>query len=230
MRVMNLNCPRCGSDAAVTWTTAPDGTHYTCRFSHGGEGPVSWTVPTTPRPGARTPAAGRSAPRRAPRAPTARGGAPARTPATPLTVNERGLAAVVEEVTRRGGHALVEHAGTKREVVVTGESAEGRLRLLVRTRTAGDWQSRASYGEPRAPQEHSTTFWVLVHLGPGAAQCYVIPEWWMRNDIYEKHEDYLRSHRGSRPVGHESDHHAIRTERVAQWLGRWDQLPVLRSS
>ena len=48
-----------------------------------------------------------------------------------------------------------------------------------------------------------------------------------RNDICDKHEDYLRSHGGSRALGPDSDHHAIRTERVAQWLGRWDQLGVL---
>lgn len=228
---MSQTCPRCGSDAAVTWTTAPDGTHYTCRFSHGSEGPVSWTVPTTPRratrpAAARRPASGSASPRER-RKPAVAVSAPA---APPLTVNERGLAAVVDEVTRRGGQAQVQQAERKREVVVTGPAAEGEARLLVRTRTAGDWQARASDGEPRAAEEHPTAFWVLVHLGPGSARCYVMPEWWIRNDIYEKHEDYLRLQGRSRAMSGESAPHAIRTERVAQWLGRWDQLPVLPDS
>ena len=139
-------------------------------------------------------------------------------------MNDRGIAAVVEEVTRRGGRARVEPAGTTREVVVTGEDYDGEVRLLVRARTAGDWHTRASYGEPRAEDEHPGAFWVLVHLSPGTAQCYVVPDWWMRNDIYDTHADSPRTHGGARALSPDSDHHAIRTERVAQWLGRWDRL------
>ena len=241
MTAMDQTCPRCGSDAAVTWSSAGDGTEYTCRFSHGGQGQVSWIVPATTRPAARPRAASRAAAPRAPRTPsagprqsgrgvTAGAAAPASPPALRLTVNDRGIAAVVEEVTRRGGHARVEHAGNSREVVVTGEGNDGQVRLLVRARAAGDWHTRASYGQPRAEDEHPTAFWVLVHLGPGGAQCYVVPEWWMRNDIYDHHEEYLRSPGGARALSPDSDHHAIPTARVAQWLGRWDQLPVLRSS
>jgi hypothetical protein len=145
-------------------------------------------------------------------------------------VNERGIAAVVEEVTRRGGHARVERDGNKREVVVTGDGDAGEVRLVVRARIAGGWQTKASYGEPRAEEEHPTTFWVLVHLALGTAFCYVVPEWWIRNDISEKHDDYLRSRGGMRPVSPDPDHHAIGTERVAQWIDRWDQLHVLKTS
>ena len=126
-----------------------------------------------------------------------------------------------------GTESRVEHVGNAREVVVNGEGHDGQVRLLVRARTAGDWHTRASYGEPRAEDEHPTAFWVLVHLGPGTAQCYVVPDWWMRNDIYDTHEDSLRTRGGSRALSPDSDHHAMRTKRVAQWLGRWDQLRVL---
>jgi len=69
MTVMDPSCPRCGSDAAITWSR--DGDAYTCRFSHGGQGPVSWTVPPAPRPPARARAGGRSAAPRAARTPAA---------------------------------------------------------------------------------------------------------------------------------------------------------------
>jgi hypothetical protein len=248
MQVMDPTCPRCGSDAAVTRTTEPDGIRYTCRFSHSGEGPFSWMVRTRSR-SARAPVAAGSGGARTPRKPAApratrpsaqsRTDAPARVASARLTVNERGIAAVVEEVTRRGGHARVEQDGNKREVVVTGDgdsdsdgkgdSDGGAVRLVVRARTAGAWQTKASYGEPRAEEEHPTTFWVLVHLASGRAFCYVVPEWWIQNDISEKHDDYLRSRGGTRQVNPDSDHHAIGTDRVAQWLDRWDQLPMLKT-
>ena len=190
----------------------------------------------TSRP-ARVPAADGSAEPRAPRkaaAPRARragagsrADAPAPIAAARLTVNERGIAAVVAEVTRRGGHARVEQDGNRHEVIVTGDGDAGEVRLVVRARTAGTWQTKASYGEPRAEEEHPTTFWVLVHLALGTALCYVVPEWWIRNDISEMHDAYLRSRGGTRPVNPDSDHHAIGTDRVAQWLDRWDQLDVL---
>jgi hypothetical protein len=153
-----------------------------------------------------------------------------RTATPPPSVNERGIAAVVQEITRRGGQARVEQNGNRREVVVTGDGGEGEVRLVVRARTAGDWQTRASYGEPRAEEENPRTFWVLVHLGPGTTvRSYVVPEWWMLNDISERHDEYLRFREGARSLAPESDHHAIRTERVAEWLDRWDQIPVLPS-
>jgi hypothetical protein len=232
---MDQTCPRCGSDAAVTWTTAADGVHYTCRFSHGDEGPVRWTVSRSPRPAARTRVAPGSGTTRTPRtpagrAPQSRTNIGGNAPSPPSTVNERGIAAVVNEVTRRGGQARVERDGNRREVIVTCPGRAGELRLLVRARTAGDWQTRASYGQPRAEEEHPTAFWVLVHLGPGIVQCYVVPEWWMQNDIYVAHEEYLGRHDGTRALNPDSDHHAIPTKRVAEWLDRWDQMRLPHSS
>jgi hypothetical protein len=43
--MMTPNCPRCGSDAAVTGITAPGGgTLYTCWYTHGEDGHLSWQV------------------------------------------------------------------------------------------------------------------------------------------------------------------------------------------
>lgn len=225
MTGMDHNCPRCGSDAAVTWASGGDATTYTCRFSHGGEGPYSWVVGPTRRAATRTRAAARPT---TTRQPAAARKTPAAPPAPRLSVNDRGIAAVVAEVTRRGGQARVEATGSRREIIVTREGHDGEVRLLVRARTAGDWQTRASYGEPRVEEANPSSFWVLVHLTPGAAQCYVVPDWWMRDDIFDKHGDYLQSQEGSQALSPDSDHHAIRTERVTQWLDRWDQLTVLR--
>ncbi|MGN6608166.1 MAG: hypothetical protein ACTHMS_14280 [Jatrophihabitans sp.] len=239
---MTPTCPRCGSDAAVTWTTDAAGTHYTCRFSHNGEGAVTWTVAAPAKKSAARATGTRTTTSRAtttrtattrstaPRSSTsARPSAPA-APRVTMSVNDRGIAAVVKEVTERGGQARVVQDGNRREVVVTGPGGEGEVRLVVRARTAGDWQTRASYGTPMAEDEHPRAFWVLVHLGPGpAVRSYVVPEWWMLNDISEKHDEYLAFRSGTRPVNPDSDHHSIATNRVEQWLERWDQIPVLPS-
>jgi hypothetical protein len=48
----------------------------------------------------------------------------------------------------------------------------------------------------------------------------------VRRDIDADHQAYLARHGGRRAVNQESDHHAIRLERVALWESRWDLLGV----
>jgi hypothetical protein len=98
--------------------------------------------------------------------------------------------------------------------------------LVVRARTRGDWQTSTTYGELSTPELVPSRFWVMVDLFPDTTNFYVVPEWWIRNDIYEKHQAYLNEHGGLRAVNDESDHHRIWTERVQQWLGRWEQLRI----
>jgi len=208
---MEPPCPRCGSDAAVTSTALPRGrTLYTCHFSHSGEGNVKWEAEARRSSGA---TAASSAPRQR-----------FRSPGSSADVNERGITAVVAEVVRRGGKARVERYGNKKEIIATSDRGAGEVVLVVRARTWGDWQTSIAYGEPRKPEEHPTRFWVLVDLDPDATKFYIVPEWWIANDIHEKHQVYLDAHGGSRAVNDESNHHRIETERVSQWAGRWDQL------
>ena len=66
---------------------------------------------------------------------------------------------------------------------------------------------------------------MLVDLDSDPIDFYVVPEWWMRNNIHETHQAYLDgTPDGLRRVNPDSHHHRITTERVSQWAGRWDQL------
>jgi hypothetical protein len=114
-------------------------------------------------------------------------------------------------------------SGKKKEVIAS-TARGGEVVLVVRVRTRGDWQISITYGEPRAPEEHPTRFWVLVDLYPDVTNFYIVPEWWMANDIHKRHQAYLDAHGGSRAVNDDSNHHGIATTRVSQWAGRWDQL------
>ena len=150
-----------------------------------------------------------------------------RSPGSPANVNEQAIMAVIAEVGRRGGRARVERLGNKKEIIASGDRGAVEVVRVVHARTREDWQTSTTYGEPRAPEEHPTRFWVLVDLYPEATNFYIVPERWMVNNIHENHQAYLDPHGGSRAVNDDSIHHRIEAERVSQWAGRWDQLRVL---
>ena len=137
-------------------------------------------------------------------------------------MNERAIAAIVDEIVRRGGQARIERRGAKKEIIARSPESTRDVVILVRARTRGDWQAQASQGREREPEEVSTRFWVMVDLFADATNFYVVPEWWIQNDIREKYEAYLAHHGGTRPVNEKSDHAKIETARVQEWLDRWD--------
>jgi hypothetical protein len=98
------------------------------------------------------------------------------------------------------------------------------LLVAVRSRTSGTWQTQASLGTPAPASPSAGAFWVLVDLGTDPVEFYVVPEWWMLDDIHTVHQRYLASHGGTRAHNAASDHHAIGTARVYQWRDRWDLL------
>jgi len=99
--------------------------------------------------------------------------------------------------------------------------------LYVKTKRAGDWQTDTKFAIRREPIAEESRFWVLVDLAsvsdPGF---YVVPEWWMQNDIYEAHQRYLDAHGGRRAGNPDSTHHAIGPARVESWSERWDLLEL----
>jgi len=80
---------------------------------------------------------------------------------------------------------------------------------------------------PAQPLE-VTTFWIFVDVGQQhtAPRYWIVPQWWIRNDIARAHQAYLDRHGGRRPSNPQSTHHAIEEHRVAQWEDRWDILEI----
>jgi hypothetical protein len=47
---------------------------------------------------------------------------------------------------------------------------------------------------------------------------YIVPEWWIKNDMYEAHLAY----EVKLPL--EAGHHSISLDRIGKWKDRWDIL------
>jgi hypothetical protein len=97
--------------------------------------------------------------------------------------------------------------------------------IQVKTRAAGSWHSQSTRGHPRTePAKDEGRFWIFVDLIAQPPGFYVVPEWWMQNDIHRAHTEFLQRHGGTRPRSPESTHHGIGLPRIEQWRDRWDVL------
>jgi hypothetical protein len=83
--------------------------------------------------------------------------------------------------------------------------------------------------EPANPLD-VVKFWVFVDLGePNVVPRYwIVPDWWIRNNIYKAHQEYLSKHGGRRARNPDSKHHAIEEKRLSEWQGKWDILGIFR--
>ena len=84
--------------------------------------------------------------------------------------------------------------------------------IQVKTKRSGrSWQSSIVNGKrtkPPAEPLNETVFLVFVDLGDSdsSPRYWIVPDWWIRNDIYKAHKAYLK-----RPGGHAP---AIQTQRI----------------
>ena len=147
---------------------------------------------------------------------------------TPHQVGRAGEHFVAGEILRRGGHAST-FAGNMPDIdVLAADKQQDRTAWIqVKTKRSGrSWQTTTARGEERHPERDPVRFWVLVDLASGDPEYYIVPEWWMANDIHEAHTSYLERHGGQRARSKDSTHHAIPVSRVAEWRGRWDLLGI----
>ena len=147
---------------------------------------------------------------------------------TPHQVGRAGEHFVAGEILRRGGHAST-FAGNMPDidVLAADKNQDRTIWIQVKTKRGGrTWQTSIIKGSPREREHDPDRFWILVDLAKTSPEYYVVPEWWMQNDIYEAHRDYLQQHGGQRARTQESTHHAIGISRIEQWRGRWDLLRI----
>lgn len=133
---------------------------------------------------------------------------------------------VAAELNRRGADR-VEISGDHASVDLTCASPDGRqLEFIIRSRRSGDWQTRASLGAPRSEDPGETRFWAFVDLGAdwSPPSFYIAPAWWVVNDIYSSHAEYLERHGGQRARTPSSDHHRITLARIEPWRDMWSVL------
>lgn len=146
-------------------------------------------------------------------------------------VARAGEAFVVAEIHRRGGYAAAFAGNMPAIDVVASDVQQARtVYLQVKTKTGRDWQTSIDRGKLRKELQDQSRFWVLVDLGKDHPDYYIVPEWWLQNDIYETHEAYLNRQGGHRRHSRDSRHHSISGARVPQWLNRWDVLGIFATA
>jgi Holliday junction resolvase-like predicted endonuclease len=139
-----------------------------------------------------------------------------------LTSTQVGRAAehyVVAEIHRRGGYAAC-FGGNMPEIDVIASDADHHrtVTIQVKAKKGGvTWQTSTTRGRQREAEETSTRFWVMVDLTPEIPVFYVMPEWWIQNNIYEVNNAYLARHGGKRSGNADSKHHKIELRRIEQW-------------
>jgi len=138
-----------------------------------------------------------------------------------------GEAYVVFEILNRGAWADLTRPG-REGIDVYGSDADyiRHIGIQVKTKTGTNWQVTRLYG-PRTEPDDERNFWVLVDLqDEDHPACYVMPRWWIEDDIWRDHQVYLAKHGGHRPGNDASTHHSISVDRVAQWRDRWDVMGI----
>jgi hypothetical protein len=141
---------------------------------------------------------------------------------------------VAAELNKRGAYAVT-FAGNmpKIDLLACNADQSRTIQIQVKTKKGGrSWHSSIvdcmAMEEPANPLD-LIKFWVFVDLGEsnGVPRYWIVPDWWMRNDIYRAHQKYLGRHGGRRARNPDSTHHAIEERRLAEWQGTWDILGIL---
>ncbi len=132
---------------------------------------------------------------------------------------------VAAELNRWGVYAVTFTGNMPRiDILASKVNRTRTVNIQVKTRRSGTWQTSIDEGKKCERCYNETNFWVLVDLKN--PDYYVVPDWWMRNDIHEVHQAYISKRGGSRALNPKSKHHSISVKRIEQWKGRWDLLKL----
>lgn len=143
------------------------------------------------------------------------------------STSETGISLVTDRLLIYGAHDVtIRKEGNKSKIIASNANRTRTIYISTRTRTAGTWQTSIDYGQPSEEKKDETNFWVFVDLTLKDPQFYIVPEWWIINNIHEVYQEYLSRHGGERSRTGDSKHHAIAIERIEQWHNRWNLLGI----
>ena len=131
------------------------------------------------------------------------------------------------------GASAVTFAGNmpKIDVIACNQDQSRTVHIQVKTKRGGrNWHSSIVGSKPMEPQPDETNYWVFVDLGELNAppRYWIVPDWWIRDDIHKAHKAYLDRHGGKRPGNEDSTHHSIDESRLEEWKNRWDILGICK--
>ncbi len=137
---------------------------------------------------------------------------------------------VAAELNKRGAFAVTFSGNMPKIDIIACSNDESRtVYIQVKTKRGGkNWHSSIVGSQPAETKDDEHNFWVFVNLGDEQTppRYWIVPEWWIKDDIYKKHQTYLKKHGGIRPGNPASTHHSIDESRLEQWKDRWDILGI----
>ena len=143
-----------------------------------------------------------------------------------VTTATIGIQIVRKEIAIRGGDEIViRKEGNKQ--FIDFRAPNGRCyRVTTRAKRSGTWQTMTTYGQQQHENLQEDQFWIFVDLGFDPPKFYPVPFWWISNDIYRAHEEYLKKHGDHRARNDNSIHHAVQLKRIKSWEGQWQNLSL----
>lgn len=127
---------------------------------------------------------------------------------------------VVAELNKRGAFA-VPFAGNmpKIDVIACNSDQVRTVYIQVKTKRGGKtWHSSIVGSKPMSPKDDESNFWVFVDVGDTntAPRYWIVPEWWIKDNIYRTHQEYLNKHGEKRTRNPNSTHRLIDESRLKQ--------------
>jgi hypothetical protein len=131
---------------------------------------------------------------------------------------------VVAELNRKGAYAT-SFAGNLpgMDIIASNVEKTRKAFIQVKTKITGTWQTTNNKGMKRNPAPNDRNFWVFVDIKPENPDYYIVPEWWIQNDIHEACEKDPRKLKENKAQT-KAEHHSIGDDRIRKWKDRWDIL------
>ena len=143
-------------------------------------------------------------------------------------LNSEGRKKVEAELLRRGAASVTSHGTRKIHLQAANSSHSRTVELQVKTKQKGNWHTTTDEAKQTVTPPDSKevrNFWVFVDFG-GAPRYWIVPDWWLRNDIDEAHKRYLNKRDGHRAKNDNSNHHSIEESRLENWQNKWEILDI----
>jgi hypothetical protein len=145
-------------------------------------------------------------------------------------LNHEGRKRVEDELLRRGAASVVSTTyGTHRTYLIATHPNNSRtVELRIKTKQKGRWHTTIEEAQPTHTLPNFTeerSYWVFMDLNE-PTRYWIVPDGWIRNDIYQAHQKYLQKHSGHRAKNDNSNHHAIEESRLQPWKDRWEILNI----
>lgn len=139
-----------------------------------------------------------------------------------INTRDKGIQAT-KRILKQLGVSNISEYKEKNKKFITFTSATGKeFQITTRSKTSGTWQTTIDYGKETKENTNEKDYWIFVDLSKQPNEFYIVPLWWIKNDIYKTHKDYLRDNGGTRPNNPNSKHHGIPLKRIRQWHNKWE--------